>query len=540
MIETRTARVFADRLNFRLHEFLRTLWVSDGARAIWEPRIQDISSAWQRVEVLSIGKGDRQCALLIVEPDRLPALASEAALSGLAVLPLELQGRSMSSYSVSSKEWARGDPFVYRVVIGPVPILKDFASAWAAGSDEEIGRLLGFPACCRRFFDAVWKSGGNMDTTWFMASGGTTSEDHVAEVSGPWETNILWRWLGVRAVSHLPCSFDCEATVAAARDVVGVMKANGLEEQATWMEQILSWPVEWSAYHGIAEIRTPIVKFVTATDSTGSKYVVQRRGSRYPEEGAVGLRFPYRTPSFKKVSDSAAYAAGLQSEQTDIDWKRGETYHLDNGFKSAIEMAKAHLPIVNLVARLAHPESNFVVDLGCGNGALLTAIARAVPGVVGTGLEVDPARADRGVKGVVSGIQLVTGDMFAIYDKIPAAPEGAGRKFMLLMPGRLLEVSQERSRKLREYLSRADATIIVYAYGDWLSRYAGLRGLCDAAGMDVDVSAEGAVGIGTFRSSRSAISNMVDISTTQSDGDPGGLVGATRDHSNVGESCPSE
>ena len=36
---------------------------------------------------------------------------------------------------------------------------------------------------------------------------------NVIDVTGPPEANILWRWMGARAVPHLPCRFNCTDTV---------------------------------------------------------------------------------------------------------------------------------------------------------------------------------------------------------------------------------------------------------------------------------------------------------------------------------------
>jgi hypothetical protein len=60
-----------------------------------------------------------------------------------------------------------------------------------------------------------------------------------------------------------------------------------------WLDEVLAWPVEWSALHGIAEIRTPIAKVAMQTDATASKYTIQYPGRGYPREGARGLVFPY-------------------------------------------------------------------------------------------------------------------------------------------------------------------------------------------------------------------------------------------------------
>ena len=119
----------------------------------------------------------------------------------------------------------------------------------------------------------------------------------VLESRGAQLANILWRWLGVRAVPHLPCRFDCGETIQFAERLLLVAERAGFTDEVNWIREILSWPVEWSALHGIAEVKTPILRLSTRTDATASKYVIRWTGTSYPQDGATGLRFPYRGPA---------------------------------------------------------------------------------------------------------------------------------------------------------------------------------------------------------------------------------------------------
>jgi hypothetical protein len=79
-----------------------------------------------------------------------------------------------------------------------------------------------------------------------------------------------------------------------------------------WCREILSWPAEWSSLHGIAEIRTPILKISTNTDAVDTTCVVRFLGSGYPEEGAFGLAFPYQARAMP-AGRAAAYRRGLEN-----------------------------------------------------------------------------------------------------------------------------------------------------------------------------------------------------------------------------------
>jgi hypothetical protein len=199
-------------------------------------------------------------------------------------------------------------------VIGGIRELAAFKRAWDDADQEAIGSMLGYPPCCREFFRDVWVEHGMVDPTWPMAvaSSGRESEQRMVEIGGPPQVNILWRWMGVRAVPHLPCRSDCAASIELADQMLTVGREAGLEEEVEWMLEILAWPLEWSALHGVAVIKTPVLKVTTMTDATPHAYVVRRAGTRFPRVGARGLEFPYR-PSRRALSSSRAFERGLAS-----------------------------------------------------------------------------------------------------------------------------------------------------------------------------------------------------------------------------------
>ena len=79
-----------------------------------------------------------------------------------------------------------------------------------------------------------------------------------------------------------------------------------------WLLELLNWSVEWSALHGIAEIKTPILKVSTRTDATPHKYTVRRTEETAPTEAVRGLVFPYSTPAKPMVTGSVAYQRGIE------------------------------------------------------------------------------------------------------------------------------------------------------------------------------------------------------------------------------------
>ncbi len=283
------------RLDFVLPDFTRVVWVSDRARERWQPVFKRITKAWWDIEWLSIVQGLRACSLTIVPPEDFVEKGGAWVENGLGNLPVALQGFPGHTYSSTSSSVEPGQPFVIRVAVGRPEHILEFKRAWDSGDARTIGRLLGYPECCTDFFVENWINKGLVDTTWPMATKDLDASDErsLVDSDGPYEANILWRWMGIRAVSHLPCSFTCSATAELGKKMMRIGRDAGYEQEMDWLSEILSWPVEWSALHGIAEIKTPVVKIATLTDATPSKYVVRRQGSSYPSDGAKGLSFPY-------------------------------------------------------------------------------------------------------------------------------------------------------------------------------------------------------------------------------------------------------
>ncbi|MGI8554243.1 MAG: class I SAM-dependent methyltransferase, partial [Dehalococcoidia bacterium] len=269
--------------------------------------------------------------------------------------------------------------------------------------------------------------------------------------------------------------------VKMASDLLAIGREAGYGEEMEWIYEMLSWPIQWSALHGIAEIMTPILKVATRTDATAVKYTV-RLGTppgRYPEEGSVGVGFPYRT-SKPRRSGQSSFQRGLDT-LISIEIPQPDWYAPDNGFDSVLLMQRAHQPIVALAATVLSGPATSVLDLGCGNGALLKKIVEGNNAAVPYGIDLDSAKIGHARDLHPEFLDnFVVGDMFA--DGTLWSPE---RRYTLalLMPGRLLEAPPEQASDLVDRLRRQCEDILVYAYGDWLERYKDLEGLARTANL---------------------------------------------------------
>jgi SAM-dependent methyltransferase len=313
----------------------------------------------------------------------------------------------------------------------------------------------------------------------------------VLDVRGTAPANILWRWACVRAVPHLPCAFDCPATVDFGNRMLRVGVEAGYAEEMGWIEEILSWPVEWTALHGIAEIKTPVLKIVTRTDATASRYVVRHAGTGWPREGATGLRFPFQVPERALVSDSAGFHRGLEHpitltrKPTRPDW-----YHRDNGFSSRHGMDRAHGPLVSAAREALEGRTGAVIDLGCGNGALLSKIVAGRDGLVAFGV-------DRSAPALAHAreLQPAFAANFVLSDLFDCAAWASGRRYALalLMIGRLHEAPELQARQLLDTARTFCDAVLLYVYPGYSER--SLLDLARQAGVQLDEVVPGVAGI---------------------------------------------
>jgi hypothetical protein len=369
------------RLSHVLPDWTRMIWSSDAARAAWERKISDAANAWSEVEERSVEFGARKSALIFVPLSMLAEKTRYYASQGLVLLPLTLSN-SDGSYSSTSKAYDPSKPTQIRAALTVPTLIADWARAWEKNDNVKIGELLGFPPCCVKFFQKFWVEEKFVDTTWPMYQN--------SESDGFDASNILLRWLGVRFVGHLPCSMNCQDSNHAAKEFMELFDKLGLGEQRKDIENLLRMPMEWSAKHGIAEIKTPLFKISARTDATAGMYVVQRNGSFYPDEGASGTKFPYLNQQRNLLSLSRSQKEAKQAVDVTLEWT-------DNGFSSQDAMTRAHDELLLASDRMIDEvRAESVIDFGCGNGLLLDRMVDRHPSVrLFAGVEKDFDKARR-------------------------------------------------------------------------------------------------------------------------------------------------
>lgn len=272
-------------LKFTLPDFFRVAWTSDQARNIWAHQLGSLAQFVKVAEWSSVASGVRPCAEIRISSNSFVTSAKKWAALGLSHLFLP-QGNSGS-----------GDSDHLQLAIGAPSVLNAYADALQRGDHNEIGRLLGYPICCRKSYLSRIQTADYMDPIWWIVNGAAAAGSNTAlaelRTYQPL-ANIFLRRMGITAIFHVPCSFQCAASEALAQKILQSVENSGnYESQISVLKNVLQWPMEWSGLHGIAEIKTPIFRISTRTDASANKVTFRLWGALYPPEGGRGVKFPF-------------------------------------------------------------------------------------------------------------------------------------------------------------------------------------------------------------------------------------------------------
>ena len=368
-------------------EFSRILWVSQQAKDLWQPRISKICNAWSGVELKSIYAGYRDAAMQVDcwpnNPD------------GFVTIGLGVQARGQN-YQAGSSKPNPGEPFSVRTVTIREEKVHNFIRAFHNGDDKSMGLMLGYPPCCIDFFNRTWAK-GLIDPTEKMESPQSTVVP---------ESNGLLRWIGVRPVSHMPCSTHCIPTAIQGRRNLGMLPPDERE----WAYNLLEMNIDYTTLNGVAEISTPLFKIAASSQGTRSFRLI----GDVPDGTVGGCQFPF-------MSDT---------------WTH-------NGFIGPASMYRAHSTLLYLI-----PRKKVVLDFGCGNGRLLANIEGSQ--LIGI---------DSNVSAIIQGrklhpnIRFIIGNMFEA--RVPS------HDLSILSLNRLTETS-----KPSYLLDQLADEVIAYLYGE--------------------------------------------------------------------------
>jgi hypothetical protein len=323
-------------------------WTSGAEKEYWEDRIRKAARVWRHIEIASVVDHYRAAALVDCDTNEMLHIPSVLAKSDLCVVPVAATNRH-SSYHAKLSNWNPKQPLAYKCIVARAQIASEFVIAWNRVDHDGIGEILGFPMCCRQAFKQFWTEQGNIDCTWSMAlRSATRLEATSVAVAGYDETNVLLRWLGLRAVPHLPCSFNCELSAMMGRDLLMIGEKLGYRPEVATLKELLSWPVRWCACQGIGTVTLPALRFEMQTDVKEVTLAVTRVGNQLEEK-------------VSKAPEDSFYSL-----------------------------------LISRILRVMPRAPKAFLHLGCGNATLTARVARMIPGIHPFGVDRKaPPDADR-------------------------------------------------------------------------------------------------------------------------------------------------
>lgn len=290
------------KLNFELPPFQRISWASSTLKLEWEPLLQllpsTIRSLFEHPEVLQL----------------LPLLIRTFPESDIYGEKKKLE--AIGLFADTTKDFTRltNNPFCQIAPKGHVCLL--------AGERQQVTSILyseipvlelleqtGLPAGCLAFWHNFF-SLGFTDPLWAYQF----KEDGLVALQRT-SNNLLNPYLirlEIAALPYRPASLDCKVSLKLAENILKIAAEVMEPYLYTAWNEVLSWPIEWSALHGIAEIKTPLFKLIYNTDAYGEKFVTQLTSETYPDNGLNGTLFPYRLPAKMFLHDSEKYKNGIE------------------------------------------------------------------------------------------------------------------------------------------------------------------------------------------------------------------------------------
>lgn len=285
---------------FPLSDFRRYSWVSSKAQEVWQGRFDRIRLALLHMEALAVAKRLKEISLISINQQELPLVSSLCLQQNVSFL--------------LAQGWAKDGGVL---AVGSYTALNRYQVALKEDDTDAIADILGYPYCCYLFTKQIAESYALHDLMLPAYYNSFSDEEEPIVLSGAIahspcvEINFFWRSLGFYTTPMTPCSLHCHAAQEYALKFLKIGHEAGYSDEMEWLIEVFSWPVLWTALHGIAELKSPLIKVVYPTDIYCRKASIGLTGSFFPAEGAYGIHFPFREKPGKTYSGSRAFQSGI-------------------------------------------------------------------------------------------------------------------------------------------------------------------------------------------------------------------------------------
>lgn len=206
------------------------------------------------LEVLFVLEGTKPIARITIhqnERESITAFCERRHLMGLfsdfkiIQVPTEDKGVANKGVKVALASKIKGDLFLY---IGKDRQLVERAKQAEAENDhEQLGRLLGYPSCCIKFFKSEYEQEVIKENDYIAPALRNTRQETDSAVS--FYNNVILRYFDMGVLSHYPCSFLCEASKELAKRNLDVVMRYS-PQLAEMMVMMLKCPVVFTEYDG--------------------------------------------------------------------------------------------------------------------------------------------------------------------------------------------------------------------------------------------------------------------------------------------------
>lgn len=242
----------------------RLVWHSEAIRSVWEPRISAINRVWEEGERRSVAEGVRDACQQLLTNEQYIDLIPWAIRNGLYTKVI----RRVKRFQGFSHHYEPGNEMAV-VVMGRLE-----------GALEQPELHFGYPVCCTKAFDRTFPI--ILDQVWQWAEGGAETlpmlgeARHVRRVTPSPYTNPMLRYVNVRFVPHIPCRWNCQGSESLGKFIesvwTGIPGGFGAIE---WIHELLSGPMTWDCYRGVAVVTTPLFRIVTGSTVAAERYIVE-------------------------------------------------------------------------------------------------------------------------------------------------------------------------------------------------------------------------------------------------------------------------
>ena len=216
-----------------------------------------IQNDWLRVERQSVLEGIRDCVIQTFKPVEYLKIQAWAHRNGLFATILQ----TAKSFEGFASRYEPGEELLVTAVTR------------LAEMGDKPEEHLGYPKCCQEAFESRWPL--VPDPIWQWAggpeNGKVVSGGHLVTTRMLPTTNPLLRYLSVRFCPHIPCEALCQETVEFSTKLRSLM---GKEFQDP-AEELLSMPVSWDCYRGIAIVKIAPLRIVIGSTVTAVRYIVE-------------------------------------------------------------------------------------------------------------------------------------------------------------------------------------------------------------------------------------------------------------------------